>query len=90
LLVRGGYAAALGAITALIFAAAVLASSVAELARARAVEAEVRRREAVLAAEMATLLLSGGRVADASTRPPIGRRRRSGCDRPGVGYRFEA
>ena len=50
---------------AVFFAAAVLASSVAELARARAVEAEVRRREAVLAAEMATLLLGGGRVADA-------------------------
>ena len=50
---------------AVFFTAAVLASSVAELARARAVEAEVRRREAVLAAEMATLLLGGGRVADA-------------------------
>ncbi len=50
---------------AVFFTAAVLASSVAELARARAVEAEVRRREAVLAAEMATLLLGGGRVTDA-------------------------
>ena len=45
--------------------AAVLASSVAELARARADEAELRRREAVLAAEMARLLLGGRRAADA-------------------------
>jgi two-component system sensor histidine kinase KdpD len=47
------------------FVAAVLASSVAELARARADEAELRRREAVLAAEMARLLLGGRRATDA-------------------------
>jgi two-component system sensor histidine kinase KdpD len=47
------------------FVAAVLASSVAELARARAEEAELRRREAVLAADMARLLFGGTSVADA-------------------------
>jgi two-component system sensor histidine kinase KdpD len=47
------------------FVAAVLASSVAELARARADEAELRRREAVLAAEMARLLLGGRTATDA-------------------------
>jgi two-component system, OmpR family, sensor histidine kinase KdpD len=47
------------------FVAAVVASSVAELARARAAEAEMRRREAVLTAEMARLLLGGDRVARA-------------------------
>jgi two-component system sensor histidine kinase KdpD len=45
--------------------AAVLASSVAELARTRANEAELRRREAVLAAEMARLLLGGRSATDA-------------------------
>jgi two-component system sensor histidine kinase KdpD len=45
--------------------AAVLASSVAELARARADEAELRRREAILAAEMARLLFGGRRATDA-------------------------
>lgn len=47
------------------FVAAVLASSVAELARVRADEAELRRREAVLAAEMSRLLLGGRRATDA-------------------------
>jgi two-component system, OmpR family, sensor histidine kinase KdpD len=41
---------------------ALLASSVAELTRARARDAEERRREADLAAEMATLLLRGARL----------------------------
>ena len=42
-----------------------LASSVAELTRARAREAEARRREADLAAEMARLLLRGDDLAEA-------------------------
>src|SRR5690349_7619953 len=45
--------------------AAVVASSVAELARSRAVEAEQRRREADLAAELARVLLGGPTVRDA-------------------------
>ena len=52
--------------------AAVVASAVAELARTRAVEAEQRRREADLAAELARPLLGGARVettlADAAQR----------------------
>ncbi|MCL2769594.1 MAG: DUF4118 domain-containing protein [Solirubrobacterales bacterium] len=44
--------------------AAVLASSVAEVTRARAREAADRREEADLAAEMARLLLRGGRLAE--------------------------
>lgn len=45
--------------------AAALASSVAEVTRARTREANERRREADLAAEMARLLLRGGRLDDA-------------------------
>jgi len=45
--------------------AAVVASSVAELARSRAIEAEQRRREADLAAELARVLLGGASVHDA-------------------------
>jgi two-component system, OmpR family, sensor histidine kinase KdpD len=45
--------------------AAGLASSVAEVTRARAREAEERRREADLAAEMARLLLRGNRLSEA-------------------------
>ena len=48
---------------------AVLASSVAEITRARTRDAEERRREADLAAEMARLLLRG----DSSRRPADGR-----------------
>jgi two-component system sensor histidine kinase KdpD len=44
--------------------AAVLASSVAEVTRARAREAADRRQEANLAAEMARLLLRGGRLGE--------------------------
>jgi two-component system sensor histidine kinase KdpD len=44
--------------------AALVASSVAELARSRAVEAEQRRREADLAAELARVLLGGASVRD--------------------------
>ncbi len=43
---------------------AFLASSVAEVTRARTRDAEERRREADLAAEMATLLLRGGTLAE--------------------------
>lgn len=43
---------------------AVLTSSVAEVTRARTRDAEERRREADLAAEMATLLLRGGSLAE--------------------------
>jgi two-component system sensor histidine kinase KdpD len=46
-------------------AAAVVAAAVAELARSRAVEAEQRRREADLAAELARVLLGGASVRDA-------------------------
>ena len=45
--------------------AAVVASVVAEVARSRAVEAELRRREADLAAELARVLLGGASVRDA-------------------------
>lgn len=51
--------------------AALLTSTVAEVARTRATEAELRRREADLAAEMARVLLSGGSVA--SARRPAAR-----------------
>jgi len=44
---------------------AILASSVAEVTRARTRDAEERRREADLAAEMARLLLRGGNLAEA-------------------------
>ena len=44
--------------------AAVVASIVADLARSRAIEAEQRRREADLAAELARVLLGGAIVAD--------------------------
>jgi two-component system, OmpR family, sensor histidine kinase KdpD len=44
---------------------AFLASSVAEVTRARTRDAEERRREADLAAEMATLLLRGGSLSEA-------------------------
>jgi two-component system sensor histidine kinase KdpD len=44
--------------------AALIASSVSEIARARAEEADRRRREADLAAEMARLLLRGGRLQE--------------------------
>ena len=62
------------------FIAAVLASSLAEVARRRALEAEQRRQEADLSAEMARLLLRGGRLEE--TLPPrcrSGSRGRSTC-----------
>jgi two-component system sensor histidine kinase KdpD len=54
------------------FLAAALASSLAELARRRALEAEQRRQEADLSAEMARLLLRGGRLEE--TLPAVGER----------------
>ena len=45
--------------------AALVASVVAEVARSRAIEAELRRREADLAAELARVLLGGASVHDA-------------------------
>src|ERR1700754_1038475 len=54
------------------FIAAVLASSVTEVARRRAEEAEQRRQEADLSAEMARLLLRGGRLEE--TLPAVSER----------------
>jgi two-component system sensor histidine kinase KdpD len=58
--------------------AAALASWIAEIARARAREANERRREADLAAEMARLLLRGGRVDE--TLPTVVARLSSALD----------
>jgi two-component system sensor histidine kinase KdpD len=57
---------------AVFFLAAVGASWLAQVARMRAEEAEQRRLEADLSAEMARLLLRGGRLEEAL--PPVGRR----------------
>ena len=57
---------------AVFFVAAVGASSLAELARKRALEADERRQEADLSAEMARLLLRGGRLDE--TLPSVGAR----------------
>ena len=57
---------------AVFLAAAGIASTVAEVARHRAEEAELRRREADLAAEMARLLLGGSSLPDALSA--VGRR----------------
>jgi two-component system sensor histidine kinase KdpD len=46
------------------FAAAVVVSTLADAARARAIEAERRRREADLSAELARLILGGGDAAE--------------------------
>src|SRR3954453_14843272 len=54
------------------FIAAVLASSLTEVARRRAEEAEQRRQEADLSAEMARLLLRGGRLEE--TLPAVSER----------------
>ena len=78
---------------AVFLAAAGIASTVAEVARHRAEEAELRRREADLAAEMARLLLGGSSLPDAlrgrraaaraGARSRLGERRA----RPGGGRR---
>src|SRR3954471_6485797 len=57
---------------AVFFIAAVLASSLTEVARRRAEEAEQRRQEADLSAEMARLLLRGGRLEE--TLPAVSER----------------
>jgi two-component system sensor histidine kinase KdpD len=57
---------------AVFFLAAVGASSLAELARKRALEAGERRQEADLSAELARLLLRGGRLDE--TLPSVGAR----------------
>src|SRR3954452_15606489 len=57
---------------AVFFVAAALASSVTELARRRAVEADQRRQEADLSAEIARLLLRGGRLEE--TLPAVSER----------------
>src|SRR3954453_22048724 len=54
------------------FIAAALASSITEVARRRAEEAEQRRQEADLSAEMARLLLRGGRLEE--TLPAVSER----------------
>jgi two-component system sensor histidine kinase KdpD len=54
------------------FIAAVGAGSLAQVARSRTLEAEQRRQEADLSAEMARLLLRGGRLEEAL--PPVGQR----------------
>jgi len=63
-------------------AAAVLVSTLAELARARAEEAEQRRREADLAAELARMLLGGPDVAHALG--PAGERLAAALELPGA------
>src|SRR3954453_15785117 len=57
---------------AVFFIAAVLASSLTEVARRRAEEAEQRRQEADLSAELARLLLRGGRLEE--TLPGVSER----------------
>src|SRR3954452_1010747 len=57
---------------AVFFVAAALASSITEVARRRAVEADQRRQEADLSAEMARLLLRGGRLEE--TLPAVSER----------------
>ena len=67
---------------------ALLASSVAEVTRARSREAAERRREADLAAEMARLLLGGRRLAeDLPTAAARLSRRCSTCPRPRSSWR---
>jgi two-component system sensor histidine kinase KdpD len=65
---------------AVFFVAAALASSVTEVARRRAVEAEQRRQEADLSAEMARLLLRGGRLEE--TLPAVSERLARALDLP--------
>src|ERR1700754_256055 len=62
------------------FIAAVLASSLTEVARRRAEEADQRRQEADLSAEMARLLLRGGRLEE--TLPAVSERLARSLDLP--------
>ena len=68
--------------------AAVLASSVAEVTRARTREAEERRREADLAAEMARLLLRGGSLQE--TLPTAAARLAHALELPSAAIDLEA
>ena len=68
--------------------AAVLASTLAEQARARARDADQRRQEADLAAEMARLLLRGGRLEEAL--PLVAHRLAQGLDLPSVALELRA
>src|SRR3954452_12285234 len=63
---------------AVFFIAAVGASSLGEVARQRALEADERRQEADLSAEMARLLLRGGRLEE--TLPSVGARLAQGLN----------
>jgi len=65
---------------AIFLVTAVIVSTLAELARARAAEAEQRRREADLAAELARLLLGGPELRAALA--PAGQRLAEGLDLP--------
>jgi two-component system, OmpR family, sensor histidine kinase KdpD len=65
---------------AVFFIAAVLVSSITEVARRRAEEAEQRRQEADLSAEMARLLLRGGRLEE--TLPAVSERLARALDLP--------
>jgi two-component system sensor histidine kinase KdpD len=73
---------------AVFLAVALLASSVAELARARALEALERRREADLAAEMARLLLRTDDLRGAL--PAASHRLAHALDLPSAGIELEA
>ncbi len=68
--------------------AAVLASTLAEQARVRARDADQRRQEADLAAEMARLLLRGGRLEEAL--PLVAHRLAQGLDLPSVALELRA
>jgi two-component system sensor histidine kinase KdpD len=73
---------------AVFLVAAVIVSTLAELARARALEAEERRREADLAAELARLLLGGPDVAAALG--PAAQRLAKALDLPSAAIEVEA
>jgi two-component system, OmpR family, sensor histidine kinase KdpD len=73
---------------AVFLAAATLTSTVAEVARARALEADLRRREADLAAEMARVLLGGSSVA--SARRPAARLLAQALALPSAAIELEA
>ena len=70
------------------FVAAVGASSLAELARKRTQEADERRQEADLSAEMARLLLRGGRLEE--TLPSVGARLAQALGAPSAAIELRA
>src|SRR3954465_3255495 len=73
---------------AVFFIAAVLASSLTEVARRRAEEAEQRRQEADLSAGVARLLLRGGRLEE--TLPAVSERLARAFELPSASIRPEA